>query len=125
MICDTQIQCDNLTKICQNIYLKQHKESSVNLHNAIDMFIQHCNVERGLSNLTISAYKIDLKQFKEAQNELNDNSVCNITKQHIRTYLSKLGTMYKPRSIRRKLATLKSFFTFLENEEIITINPFQ
>ncbi len=49
----------------------------------------------------------------------------DINKHIIRRYLADLDKKYKPRSIKRKIATLKSFFSFLEQEEYIEASPFR
>lgn len=94
------------------------------IHDAIETFFRHCHFERGLSSATITAYKLDLKQFSSLLKEQCLNSVNEIDKSVIRIYIELLTKNYKPRSIKRKLATLKSFFTFLEQEEIIDYSPF-
>lgn len=97
----------------------------MDLSGAIETFLLHCRLERGLSQLTLVAYKLDLKQFIEKQQCKIPLSVADIDKNCIREYLVWLDTNYKPRSIKRKLATLKSFFTFLEQEEYIEGSPFR
>lgn len=95
----------------------------MNLSDAIGVFLQHCRLERGLSELTLNAYKLDLCQFQQQQDRML--LVTGIDKLVIRAYLGYLDTKYKPRSIKRKLASLKSFFTFLEQEEHIETSPFR
>jgi len=94
------------------------------LSDAINIFLQHCRLERGLSQLTMNAYKLDLGQFEQKQKETAP-PVDEIDKNSIREYLGWLDQRYKPRSIKRKLASLKSFFTFLEQEELIEASPFR
>ena len=49
-----------------------------------------------------------------------------VDKDILKEYIQHLYTLeLKPKSIKRKLATLKSFFTHLEFDEIITISPFR
>ena len=97
----------------------------MDLSGAIETFLLHCRLERGLSQLTLTAYTLDLKQFIEKQQCKIPLSVADIDKNCIREYLVWLDANYKPRSIKRKLATLKSFFTFLEQEEHIEGSPFR
>ncbi len=97
----------------------------MDLSSAIETFLLHCRLERGLSDLTLTAYQLDLKQFQEKQQGKSPCSVTTIDKNIIREYLVWLDDNYKPRSIKRKLATLKSFFTFLEQEEIVEYSPFR
>lgn len=95
----------------------------MNTPDAIRIFLHHCRLERGLSKLTMTAYQLDLSQFLEKQPECQP--VSKIDKYTIREYLGWLDERYKPRSIKRKLATLKSFFTFLEQEDVIDSSPFR
>ena len=91
---------------------------------AIKLFLHHCRLERGLSNLSISAYKLDLTQFTNKE-KLKAVRIVEIDKNYIRKYLVWLDENYKPRTIKRKIATLKSFFTFMEQEEYIESSPFR
>lgn len=97
----------------------------MDLSSAIETFLLHCRLERGLSELTLTAYQLDLNQFLEKQQSKSPIAVITIDKSIIRNYLIWLDNNYKPRSIKRKLATLKSFFTFLEQEELIEYSPFR
>jgi len=97
----------------------------MDLSRAIETFLLHCRLERGLTQLTLAAYQLDLNQFHEKQQGGPPLSVVAIDKNCIREYLVWLDANYKPRSIKRKLATLKSFFTFLEQEEYIEASPFR
>lgn len=63
-----------------------------------------------------------LGQFRQQR---NDPAVADIGKHIIREYLGWLDERFQPRSIKRKLATLILFFTFLEQEEIIEASPFR
>ena len=89
----------------------------------IDRFIFHCQYEKNLSSHSLKAYAIDLKQFHEfiflkaaAENEINKNI--------IRDYIKELFQKNKPKTIKRKIATIKSFMNYLEYEEVIEISPF-
>jgi integrase/recombinase XerD len=59
---------------------------------------------------------------------LNENDfsmeIEQITKSEIRGFLEAISTL-KPKSIKRKVATLKAMFNFLEFEDKILINPFR
>ncbi len=95
------------------------------LAGAVRAFLRHCRIERGLAELTITAYHLDLNQYLEKQSNEKLSIVENASKDTIREYLIWLDDNYKPRSIKRKIATLKTFFTFLEQEEIIQSSPFR
>jgi len=90
-----------------------------------DEFIKHCKYEKNLSSKTIKAYSSDLAQFKEfilKRDYLVNTS--QISKFEIKEYLEKISNL-KPKSINRKIATLKATFNFLEYEDKISINPFR
>ncbi len=45
-------------------------------------------------------------------------------KKTIEKYIESLHSIYKPKSVKRKIASIKAFFHYLELEEILEINPF-
>ena len=45
-------------------------------------------------------------------------------KKSIEKYIESLHTTYKPKSVKRKIASLKAFFHYTELEELIEANPF-
>jgi integrase/recombinase XerD len=93
---------------------------------SLTAYIQHCRFERDLSPHSVKAYEKDLDQFlKIALDSYDEQDVNDISKEHIRKYLLAINDKYKPRSIKRKIATLKSFFTFLESEDIVVATPFR
>lgn len=87
----------------------------------IDKYLDFCFYNKRLNNKTIKAYRIDLHQFiVHAKNENIDKNIKHI----IESYFSKLNINLKPSTIKRKYATLKAYFKYLEVEEIIDLNPF-
>ncbi|RGF49340.1 recombinase XerC [Ruminococcus sp. AF37-20] len=64
----------------------------------------------------IRAYKIDLSQYGVFSNELS--------KQALWDYIEYLNKKYKPKTAKRKLATLKAFIHFLLLQDLIDFNPF-
>ncbi len=96
------------------------------LKQAIDAFLFHCRYEKNLSSLTIKAYVLDLRQFTEFSQAIEqDICVASIDKSVLRNYLKLLYERYKTRSIKRKLATMKAFLNYLEFEDVIEANPFR
>lgn len=84
-------------------------------------YINHCKYQKGLGTQTIKAYEIDLKQFSDFVHD-SDNYY---TKENLQTYIAHLHSKYKIKSVKRKIATLKAFFSYLEFEELIDANPFR
>ena len=95
------------------------------IQTEITDFINHCKYEKNLSEKTIKAYSIDLAQFKKFLLEKNHpTEITQITKSEIRAYLEVISPL-KPKSIKRKIATLKAMFNFLEFDDRILVNPFR
>ena len=96
------------------------------MQTQIDDYLQYCVTQKNLSGKTCEAYQTDLIQFQTYMKEtwvLTD--VSSVTKTILTDYMSVLNQKYKPRSAKRKLASLKAFFSYLEYEEILTLNPFR
>ena len=83
-------------------------------------YLNHCKYERWLDVKTIKAYRIDLAQYARSSDD--PNTLC--TKDHLQTYIAALHGKYTVKSVKRKIASLKAFFNYLEYEEILTSNPF-
>ena len=80
-------------------------------------FLNYCKDRKALNAKTIKAYSIDLRQFTLfSKQDYKKRIICN--------YISFLHKMYKPKSVKRKIATLKAFTHFLMIEDVIEINPF-
>ena len=91
----------------------------------IKEFINHCKYEKNLSEKTIKAYSTDIAQLIKFLIERNYSlEIGKITKLEIREYLEEISNL-KPKSIKRKVATMKAMFTFFEFEDKILINPFR
>jgi integrase/recombinase XerD len=84
----------------------------------------HCKVEKNLSSKTLKAYSIDLSQFLLFLKERNRAEIAEVKKDEVKEYANCL-TAFAPRTMRRKVATLKAFFNHHEFEENISTNPFR
>ena len=90
-----------------------------------DAFIKYLKFEKRLSDHTILSYDNDLKQFESFFKTYSTNKEIKTTdKRAIRSWIVELSLKkLSPKSINRKIATLKSFFKFLIKREVIEINP--
>ena len=91
-----------------------------NTDTIISVYLQHCQFEKVLSDKTVKAYRIDLIQFANYVDF--DIAICD--KALMQNYLSHLHKRYKTKSVKRKIASLKAFFTYLVEEEILHTTPF-
>lgn len=84
-------------------------------------YLNFCVARKNLNPKTIKSYSIDLRQYSEYIKTFN--YLWN-DKKSIEHYIEFMHSIYKPKSIKRKIASLKAFFHYLEFEEILTVSPF-
>lgn len=88
-----------------------------NLSIYTDDFIDYCKFRKALNSKTIRTYTTDLKQqWSFTNGDLSKTSICK--------YISYLHEHFKPKTCRRKIATMKAFIHYLLVEDIIESNPF-
>lgn len=91
------------------------------LQSVIPEYLSYCKNQKRLDPKTVKAYRIDLSQF--IQYCSNDFlSYTNIAV--MEEFISNLHQTYKPKTVRRKIATIKAYFHYLEYKDYIDINPF-
>ncbi len=90
-------------------------------------FLTFLAVEKNASDNTISAYRSDLAQFEKSiagQSGTADSSWESITDKMLLTFVEELrGRSYKAATVARKVAAVKSFFSFMASEGILTCDP--
>ena len=86
----------------------------------IQQYIHHSQYEKGLDCKTLKAYNTDLTQFADFVLDIGGQ----YTKETLQAYIAKMNQKYAVKSAKRKLASLKAFFNYLEYEEILEHNPF-
>lgn len=97
--------------------------SSKTFTDALKDFIFHCQYEKGLSDKTVIAYQIDLFQLEKYLSEACSlKLVEKISKDMIKGYLQQISN-YKPKTLKRKVASMKAFFSYYEFENDTFINP--
>lgn len=92
-----------------------------NLQTHIASYLDYCKHQKRLDSKTIKAYRIDLQQFCEITLDID---IQNISSQILEDYIGKLHQKYKPRTVKRKIASIKALFHYFEYKEIIMTNPF-
>jgi len=90
-----------------------------------DNFINYIQFEKRYSIHTVIAYRTDLEQFYEfLSQQYGISEIIDVSHSMIRSWLVfLLEKQNSPRSINRKITTLKSFYKFLLKEGIINQNP--
>ena len=89
----------------------------------VEEFLKYLSFEKRFSRHTVTAYQTDLSQFFIFLGP-SASSLSDISSRHIRNWiieLSENGTV--PRSIRRKIACLNSYFRWAIRNNYTTANP--
>lgn len=94
------------------------------IQKAIQDFINHCRYEKKLNPKTIKAYSTDLRQFNSLLEARSILKIEEVGKPELREFLAYVSNL-KPKSIKRKIATLKALFNFLEFDDQILSNPWR
>ncbi len=91
----------------------------------VDDFVSYLEYERRFSRHTLTAYKNDLIQFRNfLKGNFSDMDWEGVNSTHIREWIFFLHSEgISPRSINRKLTTLKSFYKFLVKKGGVNRNP--
>lgn len=90
------------------------------LETLIGEYLRNCQYIKKLDSKTLKAYRIDLAQFSAFMIQY---PLC-IDKSVLNEYISSLHQMYKPKTVKRKIAAIKAFYQYLMYEEKIPTNPF-
>jgi integrase/recombinase XerD len=89
----------------------------------IEQFLEMMVAERGISKNSLLSYKRDLMDFKSflVSSKMTELEIVSENVQDFIQYLAK--NALSPRSINRKISTLKSYFEFLISENHTNLNP--
>ncbi len=102
------------------------------LEEAIALFVKYLHNEKGYSKHTQRNYQVDLEQFASFLVSQDAGALkgtgCDVVIEKIestaiRKYVGSLYGKRKRTTIARKLSAVRSFFLFLEKENVIKINP--
>jgi integrase/recombinase XerD len=93
----------------------------------VDAFLHYMSAERGASKNTLDAYRNDLTRFAEFTSERGGSGTVaeTVNRDLITDYILWLRNKieYKPATIARKVAAVKSFCAFLLDHGDLTSNP--
>jgi len=94
------------------------------MHQLIIEFLDHCSVERGLSEHTRMAYHNDLRQAVQYLEAHGVSSWQEVNRLSLTAFVRDLRERdLAPSSIARKVASLKSFFQFLVRDGLLERDP--
>jgi integrase/recombinase XerC len=93
--------------------------------SALEDFLFYLTNERQASNHTTENYRRDIMQFAEMVLGQDNPDWLTVDIEHSRRFVIKLQECGLARnSILRKISSMRSFFRFMQREEIVSKNPF-
>lgn len=97
----------------------------MHLDSAIDVYLDHVKLERGLSRNTVEAYARDLRDFRQwVEREAPDGlDVTRLEPRHLFAYVVALASRLAVRSQARHVVALRGLFRHLRAERHLTRNP--
>lgn len=97
------------------------------LRAAIHQFTRHLSAERNMAPRTVQAYRYDLLRLAEylEGNEGKARSIGSVDDYDLKDYLATLKEEhdYKPASLSRVISSIRVLFQYLEEEELVKVNP--
>lgn len=90
------------------------------LNDYVTEYLEYCEYRKRLDRKTLKAYRIDLKQYADYLQNISEFYF----KDNLDKYITHLHKQYKPKTVKRKIASLKAFFHYMEYKEILSENPF-
>lgn len=90
------------------------------LERYIAEYLEYCEYRKRLDIKSLKAYRIDLKQFQSFSSNYHDP----LSRNTIDHFITILHRQYKPKTVKRKIASLKAFYHYLEYKDLVTENPF-
>lgn len=88
--------------------------------SCITEYLQYCRYRKELDEKTIKAYRIDLEQMELY---IGDDIYNRFL---LDSYITDLHRRYKQKTVKRKIASMKAFYSWLEERELLEEeNPFR
>ena len=96
---------------------------SVDLKTAHSQFLDHLGSRRR-ARATIVAYGKDIEQVIQFLTNMEKKLITEVTRDELDAFLKKLTSdNYTPKSVSRKVNSIKTFFRFLKASGIVTVDP--
>lgn len=83
------------------------------IYKRVEEYLEYCKYRKELDEKTLKAYRIDLKQF------FTTVSRDTPQKDEIEQYITELHKTYKQKTVKRKIASIKAFYNYLEGQDQI------
>ncbi len=95
----------------------------IDTQETVNLFIKQLETE-GKSNSTLLAYGKDIEQFIELINKIHLDTLDELEEEHIKLFLESLEKQnYTPKSISRKLNSIRTFCKIMNEKGLMIKNP--
>lgn len=91
------------------------------LQTNIENYLTYCRYQKRLDEKTLKAYRIDLTQFCS---RIPCTELGEINSTILEDFIAKLHQTCKPKTVKRKITSIKALFHYFEYRELIEHNPF-
>lgn len=87
-------------------------------------FENYLSSQKNYSINTVISYLGDIRTFTMFLNQEELGDLFHASERVSKFYITFLHGRYSPKSIRRKISSLRSFYDYLVSEELLSVNPF-
>lgn len=88
-------------------------------HSLLSAYFGYCALQKNLDAKTLKAYRTDLEQFSGCHPHLVD-----VSRADMERYIEQLMRHWKVSTVKRKIASLKAFYSYLVYEDFLKHSPF-
>lgn len=96
---------------------------ALDLKTAHKQFIEHLESRRR-AHATIVAYSKDIEQLVSFLTNVGKKDIASVSREELEAFLKKLASdSYTPKSISRKINSMKTFYRFLKTTGVLMVDP--
>ncbi len=92
------------------------------MQRVIKHFLSYAKVEKDLADNTIEAYRSDLSQLLEYVHDRGRSTWTSVDRDLLLDFLDEFRDTHSPASIARKLVSLKVFWRFMFNQQVVEVD---
>ncbi len=99
-------------------------QESMEMKHYLEQFLQYIQNENGVSVNTVDAYRRDIRELERYLDENSIHDLPSVTRKDIVGFFDKIKEKGRSATtLRRKVSSIRSFFSYLYTQSIIPENP--
>lgn len=95
----------------------------MDIRNAMEQHLNYCENQLKFTAKSLEAYQGDYLQLEQFLLAMGVSKIEEVTRKHFREFVDFLKEKYAPRTAKRRIASTKSLFAYLHENEYIDICP--